>query len=212
MLRVRIPDPESHLAGISCVTMSPLPAFSEPGPALYSMVSIPTILAVGRSQCNNVYKILASTWHMGEPMYWPLSSTGCRFPSLSGWRGKLVDTLFHHLSFAILSKTLGLWISPSVTVLQKGEAWGHQASTKEASQVLPSCRYSEYSLSGEGVTPTVDAADRGHWPPVITQGGGGAGPGPRLPSMERGFSLPVMSEANLPPALKPQGLWHPLAG
>ena len=62
------------------------------------------------------------------------------------------------------------------------------------------------------ITPTVDVADRGHRPPVTTQGGGGAGPGPRLPSMERGLSLPVMSEANLPPALKPQGLWHPLAG
>ena len=63
---------------------------------------------------------------------------------------KLVDTLFHHLRFATLSKTLGLWVSPSVTVLEKGEAWGHQASTKKASQVLPSCRNSEYSLSEEG--------------------------------------------------------------
>lgn len=61
-----------------------------------------------------------------------------------------MDTLFHHLSFAILSKTLGLWVSPSVTVVEKGEAWRDQASTKEASQALPLCGYSKYSLSEEG--------------------------------------------------------------
>ena len=207
-MRVRIPDPESHLVGISCVTMSQLPALCEPGPALNSAVSIPTILAVGRSQFSNVCKILASTWNLGKPGEWALSSTSCRFPSLLGVGGKLVDT---SLSFATLSKTLGLWVSPSMTVPEKGEAWRGQAPERHPRCFHPVVTPSTASLSRE-VTPTVDAADRGHWPPVITQGPGIAGPGPGLPSVERGLSLPGMSEANLLPALKPQGLWHPPAG
>ena len=145
MLRVRIPDPESHLVGISCVTMSQLPALCEPGPALYSAVSIPTILAVGRSQFSNVCKILASTWHLGKPGEWALSSTSYRFPSLLGVGGKLVDT---SLSFATLSRSLGLSLSTRVCSEGKGSLEG--PSPREASRVLPSCGHSKYSLSEQG--------------------------------------------------------------
>lgn len=93
--------PESHLFGISCVTMGQLPTISEPGPALYKYPHLsPPHWLLGRI---SDVQVLAQRLHAAVPSNGgarPLSSTGCRFSSSGGGGQDLVVSPLGLLSFA----------------------------------------------------------------------------------------------------------------